>query len=431
MPITNSSLTGVTLSVTSGNPPVPVGTQTILFSDVSVGANSIKITDSDIVAALSSGNTINHSLQLNYANGLSVVSTAGTPYVPPPPPPPPVILDTTNNVTLKYTSSSIPSGQSNPYIVEVSGTYYAVMSNSQDSKSKIKAYAANFSQSITNNTAISHFLANGAKIPFNQIVTTLMTDMSFMLEGLPYFNQPIGSWDTSSVTNMNFMFMDASAFSRDISIWNVTNVNPKPPTLFSQGSGLTNAQLPPLFRPPPPTIENFLSGLYTEGQTNPNFAISVGQSPASSGVAKAFSSISTDKYVNSNGVGSDALIDSGANYVVTGLGLTTANDGESMDPTSFTLYGSNTPFVITKWINVFDTLGGGSNFASGGLPGQTLIASGLLNPPLQRYTAYPNIAISNNSTSYRYYRIVFNSNRGNVNWFELSISKIRLSGYLS
>ena len=89
MPITNSSLTGVTLTATSGNPPVPVGTQTILLSDVSVGANSVKITDSDIVAALSSGNTINHSLQLNYANGLSVVSTAGTPYVPPPPPPPP------------------------------------------------------------------------------------------------------------------------------------------------------------------------------------------------------------------------------------------------------------------------------------------------------------------------------------------------------
>ena len=424
-----SSLTGVTLTATSGNPPVLVGTQTIPLESLSLGANSVQITaDSGIPSAIQLGTTITPSINCFYSNGLSVVSTAGAPYVPPPPP---VILDT-NGVTLKYTSSSIPSGSPNPYIVNVSGTYYAVMSsNNSDSKSKIRAYAANFSQPITNNTAISHFVANGTKIPFNQIVTTLMTDMSFMLEGLPFFNQPIGSWDTSSVTNMNFMFMGASAFSRDISIWNVTNVNPKPPTLFSQGSGLTTAQLPPLFRPPPPTIENFLSGLYTEGQTNPNFAISVGKSPASSGVAKAFSNIPPDKYFNSNGVGSDALIDSGANYVVTGLGLTTANDGESMDPTSFTLYGSNTPFVITKWINVFDTLGGGSNFASGGLPGQTLIASGLLNPPLQRYTAYPNIAISNNSTSYRYYRIVFNSNRGNVNWFELSISKIRLSGYLS
>ena len=242
--VSNSSLTGVTLNVTSVTPPNNVWTQPIPVASLSVGANSVQITDPDIVSALGSGTTIDYSLSCSYANGKSVVSTAGTSYVPPPPL---VILDT-NNVTLKYTSSSIPSGSPNPYIVQVSGTYYAVMNNSQDSKSKIRAYAANFSQPITNNTAISHFLANGTKIPLNQIVTTLMTDMSFMLEGVPYFNQPIGSWDTSSVTNMNFMFMGASAFSRDISIWNVTNVNPKPPTLFSHNSGLTTAQLPPAFR---------------------------------------------------------------------------------------------------------------------------------------------------------------------------------------
>ena len=136
MPITNSSLTGVTLTATSGNPPVPVGTETINLSDVSVGANSVKITEPNILAKINSGDTITPSLQLNYASGLSVVSTAGTPYVPPPP----VILDT-NGVTLKYTSSSIPSGQSNPYIVNVSGTYYAVMNNSQDCK--IMSYFGN------------------------------------------------------------------------------------------------------------------------------------------------------------------------------------------------------------------------------------------------------------------------------------------------
>ena len=85
MPITNSSLTGVTLSVTSGNPPALVGTQTISVSGASVGANSVKITEPNILAKINSGDTITPSLQLNYASGLSVVSTAGTPYVRPPP----------------------------------------------------------------------------------------------------------------------------------------------------------------------------------------------------------------------------------------------------------------------------------------------------------------------------------------------------------
>ena len=423
--VSNSSLTEVTLNVTSGTPPVNVGTQTIPVSSLSVGANSVKITDSSILDTIGSGTTINYSLSCSYADGKSVVSTAGTSYVPPPPL---VILDT-NNVTLKYTSSSIPSGSPNPYIVQVSGTYYAVMNNSQDSKSKIRAYAANFSQPITNNTAISHFLANGTKIPLNQIVTTLMTDMSFMLEGVPYFNQPIGSWDTSSVTNMNFMFMGASAFSRDISIWNVTNVNPKPPTLFSHNSGLTTAQLPPLFRPPP--IANILSGLYTNVETTLNFAISVGYSPFREASALAFDGNIYTKYLNFNGAGSDVLIDATQNYLVTGLGLTTANDGPERDPTSFTLYGSNTPFVITDYVNHNDFWGGGSNFASGGLPGQTLIASGSLNPPLERVTDYPNVTFSNNATRYRYYRLVFDSIR-NLPYTAncLQISDIRLSGYL-
>jgi surface protein len=244
--ISNSSLTGVTLNVTSGTPPVPVGRQTIPVASLSVGANSVPITDSSILAAIGSGTTINYSLSCSYANGKSVVSTAGTPYTPPPPPPP-VMLDT-NGVTLKYTSSSIPSGQSNPYIVQVSGTYYAIMkSDNADSISKIRAYADNFSQPITN-PYVSPFVANGTKIPFNQIVTTLMTDMGSMFQSNYNFNEPIDSWDTSNVTNMFLMFYTARAFNRDISKWNVTSVQPKPPTLFSEGSGLTNALLPLAFR---------------------------------------------------------------------------------------------------------------------------------------------------------------------------------------
>jgi surface protein len=556
-----SSVTKATFKATSGVPPNVIihGTQTIDLAGLSLGANSVQVTHPGIVSALSSGNTISHSLQIEHG-GLSVVETAGTPYVTPPDysvtqfsqyigfelsqygkyvtgvrfrtssvggsyghkvdfyptsspatktfvntdpaegdyvwiyvspldsatdytvavtlvnmntgqelanlqpvqtitfttPPPPVMLDT-NGVTLKYTSSSIPSGQSNPYIVQVSGTYYAVMSsNNDDSKSKIQAYAAFVGSNPNPTTATPSFTApDNTSIPFNRIVTTLMTDMgllffynysgfnqnisswdtsnvtnmSNMFGFAEAFNQNIGYWNTSKVTDMNAMFYNAIIFKQDISAWNVTLVQPKPPFVFSQNSGLTNALLPPAFRPPP--IENILSKLYTKVETTLNFAISVGSSPFREALALAFDGNNYTKYLNFNGAGSDVLIDAGANYVVTGLGLTTANDGPERDPTSYTLYGSNTPFVITNFVNPNDFWVGGSNFASGGLPGQTLIASGSLNPPLERVTDYPNVTFSNNSTIYRYYRLVFDSIR-NLPYTAncLQISEIRLAGYL-
>ena len=370
MTIENSLLTGVTLTATSGTPPVLVGTQVIRLSSLSLGANTVQITaESGIPGALDSGITIIPSINCSYSNGLQVVSTAGAPYppppppdysvtdfvqvggfsltqngnpglypvpkyltyikfksssvggvyayklayyptsnpanktvlfgiqpadggvtqfsvfplepatnytfsvtlvnkntreelthlqpvqtitfttpTPPPPPPPPLVILDTNGVTLKYTSSSIPSGSPNPYIVQVSGTYYAVMNNSQDSRDKIRAYANLVGSNPNPTTATPSFTApDNTPIPFNRIVTTLMTDTSYMFY-YSAFNQIINSWDTSSVTNMNSMFNTASAFNQDISVWNVTNVTPKPPIDFSHGSGLTNAQLPPLFR---------------------------------------------------------------------------------------------------------------------------------------------------------------------------------------
>lgn len=108
MSITNSSLTGLTLTATSGTPPVLVGTQVIPLSSLSLGANSVQITDSNIVAALSSRTTIIPSINCSYSNGLSVVETAGTPYVPPPPPSlttSGLILNYNINDTLSYSGT--------------------------------------------------------------------------------------------------------------------------------------------------------------------------------------------------------------------------------------------------------------------------------------------------------------------------------------
>jgi surface protein len=238
--VSNSSLTGVTLNVTSVTPPNNVWTQPIPVASLSVGANSVQITDSSILTALQSGDTIDYSLSCSYADGKSVVSTAGTPYVPPPPPPPPPVILDTNGVTLKYTLSSIPSGQSNPYIIQVpegSGTYYAVMNDSQDSINKITAYANLVGSNPNPTTATPSFTApDNTPIPFNRIVTTLMTNMYVMFAHLHYFNQPIASWDTSSVTNMGYMFYNARVFNQDLRRWNVLNI----PSQFAVGAAQFN-----------------------------------------------------------------------------------------------------------------------------------------------------------------------------------------------
>ncbi len=57
------------------------------------------------------------------------------------------------------------------------------------------------------------------------------------------FNQDVGKWDVRNVTNMTNMFRIASAFSQDLSKWCVSHIASQP-TNFSNGSGLTAAQLP-------------------------------------------------------------------------------------------------------------------------------------------------------------------------------------------
>ena len=217
-PLPSSSLTGVTFTVSSD-------TQTIPLNQLHLGENSIGISNTNIINTLNAappGSSVNAYLNFSYANGLQVVGKTTSYAIPIPP----VMLDPSNNITLKYTLPSTPSGSPNPYIVNVSGTYYAVMSNSQDSFNKIKAYADNFNESIIN-TAVLPFVINGTKIPFNRIVTTLMTGMSLLFYNSS-FNENINSWDTSNVTNMNAMFSGASNFNYPIGSWDtskVTNMN--------------------------------------------------------------------------------------------------------------------------------------------------------------------------------------------------------------
>ena len=154
-----------------------------------------------------------------------------------------VVLDT-NGVTLKWTGTTVPS----PYFVQASprGTleWFAIVDDSE--RIYIIDYARNYS------SGIAHFTppGNTTPIPFNNIVTTLVTDMSYffntayefnqpidswdvsnvgtmvaMFRGAQSFNQPIGNWDVSNVTNMSVMFNDAIAFNQPIGSWDVSNLD--------------------------------------------------------------------------------------------------------------------------------------------------------------------------------------------------------------
>ena len=128
-----------------------------------------------------------------------------------------VVLDS-NGVTIKWTGTTVPS----PYFVQASprGTleWFAIVNNS--TKSNISDYAKNIPSGQT------YFTPTGSSypIPFNNIVTTLVTDMDYMFAYATEFNQPIGSWDVGNVTNMNGMFANATAFNQPIGSWDVSKV---------------------------------------------------------------------------------------------------------------------------------------------------------------------------------------------------------------
>ncbi len=61
------------------------------------------------------------------------------------------------------------------------------------------------------------------RIPLNQVVTTFLTSIRAVFEGVASFNQDISSWDVSNVTEMDYFFYGTS-FNQDISSWDVSSV---------------------------------------------------------------------------------------------------------------------------------------------------------------------------------------------------------------
>ena len=130
----------------------------------------------------------------------------------------PLIMLDANSVTIKYTQSSIPSV---PYFIQASprGTleWFAVVD--QTSRSMITDYAKN----LSSGSGRTYFTTSGNVVPFNNIVTTLVTN-TYRMFAHTSFNQNISSWDTSNVTEMHSMFISASVFNQNIGSWNTSNV---------------------------------------------------------------------------------------------------------------------------------------------------------------------------------------------------------------
>ena len=134
-----------------------------------------------------------------------------------------IVLDA-NGVTVKWTGTSVPS----PYLIQASPRgileWFAIVDNT--TRNNITTYAQNI---LNPNTITYYFRPQGqaSPIPFNNIVTTLVTSMSqmFQITGGPIntFNQDISSWDVSNVTDMSAMFQ-GSRFNQDISFWDVSSV---------------------------------------------------------------------------------------------------------------------------------------------------------------------------------------------------------------
>jgi len=96
---------------------------------------------------------------------------------------------------------------------------FAVVNNS--SRAQITSYAKSTGSAVS-----AYFTKSGqsSPVPFNNIVTTLVTDMTQLLREAYVFNKNVSDWDTSNVTNMFGMFEYTGAFEQDISKWNVANV---------------------------------------------------------------------------------------------------------------------------------------------------------------------------------------------------------------
>ena len=140
-----------------------------------------------------------------------------------------------NAVTVQYTGNAVDVPTAAPLLFQANprGTgveWFAVVK--QDMKTAISSYAGGTD---------GPFKPPGQSVavPFNNIVTTLMTDMSNLFNGHTSFNHPIASWDTGNVLNMMYLVAnmnDFNGFNQPIGAWNTSKVTNMEAMFFNSRS---------------------------------------------------------------------------------------------------------------------------------------------------------------------------------------------------
>ena len=131
-------------------------------------------------------------------------------------------LQLSNNVTISYTGNpgNIPAVA--PLFVQedprVTGTpeWFAIVDN------RHRQAITNYARGVSS----TPFTPPGQStpVPFNNIVTTHVTNMTDLFQGATAFNSEITSWDTSRVTSMVGMFANAIAFDQPLNSWDTSRV---------------------------------------------------------------------------------------------------------------------------------------------------------------------------------------------------------------
>lgn len=172
---------------------------------------------------------------------------------------------------------------------------------------------------------------------------------------------------------------------------------------------IVSAHAAPLFAPGDPV---FAYDLDTAGGSTGGVTFPAVNYPGAESPAQAIDGSSGTKYLNFSKYSAGIIVTPTAAAAAQSLVLTTANDSQERDPSSYIIFGTNQPVTSADKSNGFS-----DNW--------TFIAQGTLSLPGARQTVAAAVNFTN-TTSYSSYWIVFPTTRDNVGNNLMQVSEIQL-----